>query len=105
MPAGKKNWPRKPLPVKNAGWHCYPASPNVAAAVILAMVAAAGFLLQRHFGAAGKDNAVLACTDSIRNKSVHPYKATLPDGFTVWLNGGAVVYLAGHFGQTDRHVK
>jgi ferric-dicitrate binding protein FerR (iron transport regulator) len=75
-----------------------------AAAILVIMVA--GFLLLRHAGLheiAGQHE--VAYRDSIFNKGDRPYKATLADGSTVWLNTGAVLYIADNFGKTERRVK
>jgi ferric-dicitrate binding protein FerR (iron transport regulator) len=78
---------------------------RVAAAVVLAVVVAGGLLLshQRTAMMAGRQEIVYR--DSILNKDRMPFKATLADGSTVWLNTDAVVYIAADFGKTTRRVK
>ena len=78
---------------------------RIAAAVVLAVVVAAGFLLSPGpvNSTAGRQEIVYS--DSIYNKEQTPFKTVLPDGSTVWLNTDAVLYIAADFGTTTRRVK
>ena len=78
---------------------------SAAAAAILAIVIAGYLLLQQGHSRERAGKYEVVYRDSILNKGDRPYKATLADGSTVWLNTGAVVYIADGFGKTERRVK
>ncbi|KAA2243360.1 DUF4974 domain-containing protein [Chitinophaga agrisoli] len=78
---------------------------RVAVAATLAILVACTFFFRVGLFNGAKGGSALAYQDSISNEGLRPYKATLPDGSTVWLNSGAHVYIARDFGKKERRVK
>lgn len=74
-----------------------------AAAAVAAFVISAAFLFRN--GNAAGDTFVAVYKDSISNTTAMPRKISLPDGSGVWLNSGAVLYVADNFGEKERRVK